>query len=52
MEKRGAEVVEQDGPWFVAYRAELHGANGQDKSREDWQANVRGAVALIPEHRR
>jgi predicted RNase H-like HicB family nuclease len=45
-------IVEQDGPWYVAYCAEVPGANGQGKSREDCLANLREAIALILEHRR
>ena len=45
-------IVEQDGPWFVAYCAEVPGANGQGKSRDDCLANLREAIALILEHRR
>jgi predicted RNase H-like HicB family nuclease len=45
-------IVEQDGPWHVAYCAEVPGANGQGKSREDYLANLREAIALILEHRR
>jgi len=40
-------IVEQDGPWYVAYCAEVPGANGQGKSREECIANLRGAIALI-----
>lgn len=45
-------IVEQDGPWFVAYCAEVPGANGQGKTREECLANLREAIALILEHRR
>jgi len=45
-------IVEQDGPWYVAYCAEVPGANGQAKSREDCFANLREAITLILEHRR
>jgi len=45
-------IVEQDGPWFVAYCAEVPGANGQGKTREACLANLREAIALILEHRR
>jgi predicted RNase H-like HicB family nuclease len=45
-------LVERDGPWFVAYCAEVPGANGQGKSREECLANLREAIALILEHRR
>jgi predicted RNase H-like HicB family nuclease len=45
-------IVERDGPWFVAYCAEVPGANGQGKTREKCLANLREAIALILEHRR
>jgi len=45
-------IVEQDGPWYVAYCAEVPGANGQGKSREECLANLREAITLILEHRR
>ena len=45
-------IIEQDGPWYVAYCAEVPGANGQGKSREECLANLREAIALILEHRR
>jgi len=45
-------IVEQDGPWFVSYCAEVPGANGQGVTREECLANLREAIALILEHRR
>ena len=45
-------IVEQDGPWYVAYCAEVPGANGQGKSREESLANLREAIVLILHHRR
>jgi predicted RNase H-like HicB family nuclease len=45
-------VVEQDGPWFIAYCAEVPGANGQGTSREECIANLPEAISLILEHRR
>ena len=44
--------MERDDPWYVAYCAEVPGANGQGKSREECLANLREAIALILEHRR
>ncbi len=44
-------IVEQDGPWHIAYCAEVPGANGQGKSHEECLANLREAIALILEHR-
>ncbi len=45
-------IVEQDGPWFIAYCAEVPGANGQGETREECLANLRQAIALILEYRR
>jgi predicted RNase H-like HicB family nuclease len=45
-------IVERDGPWYVAYCAEVPGANGQGKTPEECLANLRQAIALILEHRR
>ena len=45
-------VVEQDGPWYIAYCAEVPGANVQGKTREECLANLREAIALILQHRR
>jgi len=45
-------IVEQDGPLYIAYCAEVPGANGQGKSREECLASLREAIALILEHRR
>ncbi len=45
-------IVEQDGPWFVSYCAEVPGANGQGATREECLANLKEAIALILEHRR
>jgi predicted RNase H-like HicB family nuclease len=45
-------IVEQDGPWYIAYCAEVPGANGQGKSREECLASLREGIVLILEHRR
>jgi predicted RNase H-like HicB family nuclease len=45
-------IVEQDGPWYIAYCAEVPGANGQGETREECLANLREAIALVLEHRR
>lgn len=45
-------IVEQDGDWYIAYCAEVPGANGQGKTREECLANLREAIILILEHRR
>ena len=40
-------IVEKDGPWYIAYCAEVPGANGQGKSREECLANLREAIVLV-----
>jgi predicted RNase H-like HicB family nuclease len=45
-------IVERDGPWYIAYCAEVPGANGQGESHEACLASLRDAIALILEHRR
>lgn len=45
-------IVEQDGPWYIAYCAEVPGANGQGASREECLANLRESITLILDHRR
>jgi predicted RNase H-like HicB family nuclease len=45
-------IVERDGPWHIAYCAEVPGANGQGKSHEECLASLRDAIALILEQRR
>jgi predicted RNase H-like HicB family nuclease len=45
-------IIERDGPWHVAYCAEVPGANGQGKSQEECVANLREAIILILDYRR
>ena len=45
-------IVERDGPWHIAYCAEVPGANGQGKSPEECLANLREAITLILDYRR
>ncbi len=45
-------IIEQDGVWFISYCAEVPGANGQGKTREECLDNLREAIALILEQRR
>jgi predicted RNase H-like HicB family nuclease len=45
-------IVEQDGPWYIAYCAEVPGANGQGSTGEECLANLREAIVMILTHRR
>jgi predicted RNase H-like HicB family nuclease len=45
-------IIEQDGPWFIAYCPEIPGANGQGKTKEEARDNLADAIKLILEDRR
>ena len=45
-------IVERDGDWYIAYCAEVPGANGQGRTREDCLANLKEAIQLMLDHRR
>ena len=45
-------VIEQDGPWYIAYCAEVPGANGQGATAEECLESLKAAITLILEHRR
>jgi predicted RNase H-like HicB family nuclease len=45
-------IVERDGDWFVAYCAEIPGANGQGRTREVAIENLAQAIKLLLEDRR
>jgi len=45
-------IVERDGDWFIAYCAEVPGANGQGKTKEECLVNLSEAIGLILEDRR
>ena len=45
-------IMERDGDWYIAYCAEVPGANGQGRTREDCLANLKEAIQLMLDHRR
>ncbi len=45
-------IVEKDEDWFVAYCAELPGANGQGKTKEQCLESLAKAIKLILDDRR
>jgi predicted RNase H-like HicB family nuclease len=45
-------IIERDGEWFVAYCAEVPGANGQGRTPAEARDDLAGAIALILEDRR
>ena len=45
-------IVERDDPWFIAYCAEVPGANGQGLTREECLTSLREAIVLMLDYRR
>jgi len=45
-------VIEQDGDWYIAFCAEIPGANGQGRTRDEARKSLAEAIALILEDRR
>ena len=45
-------IVEPDGAWFIAYTAEVPGANGQGKTKEEALTSLKQAIELIFADRR
>ncbi len=45
-------LIERDGDWYVAYCAEIPGANGQGKTKEEALLSLSDAIKLILEDRR
>ena len=45
-------IFERDGDWYIAYCAEIPGANGQGKTKDEARESLAAAIALILEDRR
>ena len=45
-------IIEKDEDWYIAYCAELPGANGQGKTKEACILDLSEAIKLILEDRR
>jgi len=45
-------IFEQDEEWVIGYCAEVPGANGQGKTKEECRKSVMDAVDLIMQYRR
>jgi predicted RNase H-like HicB family nuclease len=45
-------IIEKDEDWFIAYCAELPGANGQGKTKEQCLKSLSEAIELILEDKR
>ena len=45
-------IIERDGDWFIAYCAEIPGANGQGRTKEEARESLAQAIKLVLEDRR
>jgi predicted RNase H-like HicB family nuclease len=45
-------IIERDGEWYIAYCAEIPGANGQGRSKEEARRSLADAIKLLLEDRR
>jgi predicted RNase H-like HicB family nuclease len=45
-------IVERDGGWYIAYCAEIPGANGQGRTKVEAKENLAKAIKLILADRR
>jgi predicted RNase H-like HicB family nuclease len=45
-------IIEQDEDWFIAYCAEIPGANGQGRSKDEAKKSLAEAIELILDDRR
>jgi len=45
-------IIERDVEWYIGHCAEVPGANGQGRTREECLASLSEAISLILEHRR
>jgi predicted RNase H-like HicB family nuclease len=45
-------IIEKEGDWFIAYCPEIHGANGQGRTKDEAKRSLAEAIELILEDRR
>ena len=45
-------IIEKDEEWYIAYCAEIPGANGQGKTKEECLRSLSKAIELILEDKR
>jgi predicted RNase H-like HicB family nuclease len=45
-------IIERDGDWYIAYCAEIPGANGQGRTKQEALDSLAEAIRLVLEDRR
>ena len=52
MKNEFTALIEKDKDWFIAYCAEIPGANGQGKTKKECLMNLSQAIELILDDQR
>lgn len=52
MSGESTAIIERDGDWFIAYCAEIPGANGQGRTKEEAKESLAHAIKLVLADRR
>ena len=52
MKNEFTAIIERDKDWYIAYCAEIPGANGQGRTKDEARQNLAKAIELILEDRR
>lgn len=52
MRNQFTAIIERDDEWFIAYCAEIPGANGQGRTKAESLSSLSEAITLILEDRR
>jgi predicted RNase H-like HicB family nuclease len=52
MANKFTAIIERDGDWYVAYCAEIPGANGQGRTKREAIDSLSEAIKLVLEDRR
>ncbi len=45
-------IIERDGDWYIAYCAEIPGANGQGRTKQEARESLAKAIELVLKDRR
>lgn len=52
MKNEFTAIMERDVDWYIAYCAEIPGANGQGRTKDEARQNLAEAIELLLEDRR
>jgi len=52
MKNEFTALIKKDGDWFIGYCAEISGANGQGKTKDECLKSLSSAIELMLEDKR